>query len=247
MGRRVVRQPNGLFAIFSSICDDFVLMDGTQEDILEELVFRDGFNADLRALDLAVADEGRWGSAPQDGLNRWRKCLSTIEAVHNAKPEILAERIKMGTAPVDKPVPPPGGNVWGLAKIEWVHGERDNPEGPAPMRLTESQWLHWKGPDQDKASAWSVLLHFRKHDLVTRKSEAWFSFMVEAAEPHLQADTTFELYSPHREVVCRAVVSNVYRQAQKAALDKAVRAVADDCDCRGPSHRKECRHWTLPL
>lgn len=245
MVRGVVKQPNGLYAIFSSICDDFTLMDATREDILEELVFRNGANADLKALDRADEDSG-------DGLNRWRSCLSTIEAVHSRTPETLAERIKVGTAPVDKPVPPPGGNVWGLAQIVWAHGERDDSERPPPMRLTEALWLHWKGPDQDKASAWSMVLYFRKHDLVTRKSEAWITFMMEAAEHHLQTQTTFDLYSPHREVVCHATTLGIYQRAQKVALDKAVQQVsakqsAEDCGCRGPSHQQDCRHWVLPL
>jgi hypothetical protein len=221
MGRRVVKQPNGLYAIFSSICDDFVLLDANREEILEELIFRNGADADLKALDRADADQiDHRKNMKSDGLNRWRDALDLIEAVHGKA--TADERRTVGEAPVEKPVPPPGGNLWGLADIEWVHTERSNKVEPPPMILAESQWLHWKPPVEDGASAWSMMLHFRSHNLVTRKSEAWVCFMVKDAEHYMVADTSFDLYSPRREVVCRATVRDVFSREAKTALDRAV-------------------------
>lgn len=36
MGRQIIRQPNGLFCVFSSITDTIVLADATAEDVIEE-------------------------------------------------------------------------------------------------------------------------------------------------------------------------------------------------------------------
>lgn len=35
MGHQIIQQPNGLFAVFSTVADGFVVVDGTQEEIVE--------------------------------------------------------------------------------------------------------------------------------------------------------------------------------------------------------------------
>ena len=41
MGHQIIKQPNGLYAMWSSIVDDFVMIDCTPEDIIDELAGRE--------------------------------------------------------------------------------------------------------------------------------------------------------------------------------------------------------------
>ena len=38
MGRQIIKQPNGLYAQWSSIVDDFVMIDATPQDIIDDWV-----------------------------------------------------------------------------------------------------------------------------------------------------------------------------------------------------------------
>ena len=38
MSRQIIKQPNGKYALFSSVVDDFVLIDADPNEIVEELV-----------------------------------------------------------------------------------------------------------------------------------------------------------------------------------------------------------------
>lgn len=37
MGRRIIKKKNGLFAVWTTVCDDFLLDDVTQEEMIETL------------------------------------------------------------------------------------------------------------------------------------------------------------------------------------------------------------------
>jgi len=38
MGRQIVKQPNGLYAVWSSVVDDFVLIDATPDEIIDDAI-----------------------------------------------------------------------------------------------------------------------------------------------------------------------------------------------------------------
>jgi len=38
MGHQIIKQPDGMYALFSSFCDDFVLINAKPEDIVDEWV-----------------------------------------------------------------------------------------------------------------------------------------------------------------------------------------------------------------
>jgi hypothetical protein len=38
MGQRIIQQPNGKYAVYSTIVDNFVLLDATREDLIEDRV-----------------------------------------------------------------------------------------------------------------------------------------------------------------------------------------------------------------
>lgn len=80
MPRFAVKQPNGRFAIFSSVVDDFTITDMTLEDAVSEMggedavrraVFDDELSCDQPCV--AVTE---WRH--HEGLARWHYCLSEI-------------------------------------------------------------------------------------------------------------------------------------------------------------------------
>jgi len=95
MPSRIVKQPNGLLARFSTVVDDFTHYGMTEEEALEvcrdemgrveaEAKVQRGLDDDLTGL--GVKDP------KDDGLNRWRGSLHIIEIVHGK--ETLDERVK---------------------------------------------------------------------------------------------------------------------------------------------------------
>ena len=89
MPSRIVRQPNGLFAQFSTVVDDFTHYGMTEAEAYEVCLeghapevaknkMRRGVEDDMNGL------SPKAGRAP-DGLNRWRDALYTIALIHGAE------------------------------------------------------------------------------------------------------------------------------------------------------------------
>lgn len=87
MPSQIVQQPDGRFARFSTIVDDFTHLNCTDQEMLEVLLQEglnngEAWNKIVRAklncahLDHAVASEP---------LARWNACLETIREVHGEK------------------------------------------------------------------------------------------------------------------------------------------------------------------
>jgi hypothetical protein len=76
MGNRVVRQPNGKLAIFSTVIDKFTHTNCTHEDVVVALL-GEVLAAQLPAIERAVklAEE-------DNDLDRWRGALQTISTIH---------------------------------------------------------------------------------------------------------------------------------------------------------------------
>ena len=96
MAWRFVRQPNGMLAPFSEVCDDFTMYDLSPTEAADEAeckgMTRGGAWAKVgRALDDAepLTDKPR---PKGDGLSRWRECLVTIREVHGAAEAAEVER-----------------------------------------------------------------------------------------------------------------------------------------------------------
>ena len=86
MGRRIVRQPNGLLAEFSDVVDDFVAYDmdaGEAAALYAGHMSADDATAKVRR---GVEDEPIPGivdaSGRGDGLDRYRECLHTVHFRH---------------------------------------------------------------------------------------------------------------------------------------------------------------------
>jgi hypothetical protein len=86
MATYLLKQPNGLIAIFSSIVDDFTHWDCTPEEALAYGVEQWGRSEAQEKLDRALMDVGLWKSYDtDDGLGRWRETLKTIAFRHGVK------------------------------------------------------------------------------------------------------------------------------------------------------------------
>lgn len=84
MGKRIVKQPNGLLAYFSEIVDDFTIYDMTEAEAMEELTKEMG-RLDARAkLRRGLRDEVGWPGPTRNGsgLERFRDAIDTIRRVH---------------------------------------------------------------------------------------------------------------------------------------------------------------------
>lgn len=96
MPRFCVKQPNGLYAEFSTVVDDFTVLDMTRTEAVEHyrlaMSQADAEQKVLRADEENLLPVNRTTcSGPP--LARWNDCLKTIEAVHGAalRDERIAE------------------------------------------------------------------------------------------------------------------------------------------------------------
>lgn len=93
MGTYLLKQPNGLIAVFSSIVDDFTAWDATPEEALAYGTKEWGQAIAQEKLDKALMDIGLWKPySTDDGLGRWRESLTTIAFRHGVK--CLKERLE---------------------------------------------------------------------------------------------------------------------------------------------------------
>lgn len=83
MGRTVVKQPNGKYAVFSSVVDDFVTVNATKQELIDADIeearerITERYNTMFESFDK--------GEAPPGYLNRkmsWEEALVCIADVH---------------------------------------------------------------------------------------------------------------------------------------------------------------------
>jgi hypothetical protein len=88
MAWRIVKQPNGLFARWSDVVDDFTDYDMTEAEARAVCCDKGGVVLVDEKLRRAKADEDPWRPCQAyirgrgDGLDRWRDCINTIRSVH---------------------------------------------------------------------------------------------------------------------------------------------------------------------
>lgn len=90
MPQVILIQPNGKFANFSSIVDDFTLWDFNEDELRDYLVGQHGkvqSDAIDRSIEKAKEDALSWISEEprEDGLGRWFGALQTILVLHGKK------------------------------------------------------------------------------------------------------------------------------------------------------------------
>lgn len=77
MGRIVVEQPNGKWAVWSTVVDDFILLDCDEPDLFVTEVF-DAARMSVEETERRV----RWR-----GLKTWEGCLATRREIHGREPD----------------------------------------------------------------------------------------------------------------------------------------------------------------
>jgi hypothetical protein len=95
-----VKQPDGRFALFSTIVDDFLETGMSEEEAVENAVDKLGVRRDEidAVIGKAKRDEPFWPTEDRgDSLNRWRQALKPLAIRHGI--EAVAARIRhMGLA-----------------------------------------------------------------------------------------------------------------------------------------------------
>lgn len=87
MGRHVVRQPDGKWAIFSSVCDDFLYIHATASDIINWFL-----DEERRNLECGLKIE--LDEAENNGVidtKSFDECIQTIKHVHGKNSRTLRE------------------------------------------------------------------------------------------------------------------------------------------------------------
>ena len=90
MGKQIVKQPNGKFALWSSVVDDFTVIDyeNTQE-IIDDFV--EQYRAEIGAKVNAVVEALEKGEKPYYQFTMsFEECVARIKEVHGSNAESLA-------------------------------------------------------------------------------------------------------------------------------------------------------------
>jgi hypothetical protein len=93
MGRRIIKQPNHLYAFFSDVVNDFTAMNLTMETVLDRLTAVVGLEEAKGNLNTANSELDSNGR-PQKPLFRWEEALDKIVGIHG--PELGLTRSAAG-------------------------------------------------------------------------------------------------------------------------------------------------------
>lgn len=88
MGRQIVRQPNGLYAVWSSVVDNFVLLDATESEVVEELAANavEQLRKDVRR----IVAQLEIGQRPYHQFTKtFEECVAIIRDLHGEGDETL--------------------------------------------------------------------------------------------------------------------------------------------------------------
>jgi hypothetical protein len=81
MAWRIVKQPNGLFARWSDIVDNFTDANASEQEALELCSEKMGKDEAHTKVQAAVDDLDQ-ARNKGSGLDRWNECLNTIKLIH---------------------------------------------------------------------------------------------------------------------------------------------------------------------
>jgi hypothetical protein len=91
MGRQIIKQPDGLYAVWSSVVDDFILIDATPEEIIADWVEEEEWRIREKVSKIvAQLDEG--GKPYYQFTMSWQEAIETYEAIHHKRFNIDALR-----------------------------------------------------------------------------------------------------------------------------------------------------------
>lgn len=91
MSNQIIKQPNGKYALWSSVVDDFVLVDGTREEIIQEFV--DRAMRDIERLKADVAETIDKIDAGDPAYMQFTLTFEAVDFIRQTKGE--AESLRM--------------------------------------------------------------------------------------------------------------------------------------------------------
>lgn len=88
MGQQIIKQPNGKYALFSSVVDDFVLIDADPQDIIDEWVGKYKLDMEKKVAEIVAALEK--GEKPYHQFTMsFDEAVKTIKQRHGKNTESL--------------------------------------------------------------------------------------------------------------------------------------------------------------
>ena len=93
MGQQIIRQPDGQYALWSSVVDSFVLIDADPEGIIEYWIEQEEKRLRERVAEIVASLEA--GGKPYHQFTMsWHEALARHEQVHGSPFDLEAERTR---------------------------------------------------------------------------------------------------------------------------------------------------------
>jgi hypothetical protein len=88
MGREIIKQPNGKYAVFSSVIDNFIFVNVTKEEYIKFRVKEETMRIEASLLDLfLILDKGE-NPYPNYEQHTFEEALNWIEEVHGKEEKL---------------------------------------------------------------------------------------------------------------------------------------------------------------
>lgn len=88
MGQQIVKQPNGQYAVWSSVVDDFVMVDASPQDIIADQT-KDAHERIYQQVQQVVRDLDAGGKPYHQFTRSFDECVATIREQHGDDAESL--------------------------------------------------------------------------------------------------------------------------------------------------------------
>ena len=173
-----VKQPNGLYALYSHIEDKFLDLNLTQQDIISSTLFEEGF---IRGREIAQRGIER----ADTNSNLWGRCLA-IQARTHGQDDYYEEVVRLGTQGHRYPESVCKGQIWAYVDIRWSKTTHVMPAS----ELVDVEVL-WPMNETEICVRGSYLLKFVRHNFLLRQSDAWMTTL-KLNDPALQQYLTLK-------------------------------------------------------
>jgi hypothetical protein len=159
MGIFPVKQPNGLYALFSTFTDRYLEQNLTEQDLLTNSLLEDGLAHGEDIARRSIERANRSSSLWEDRLR--------VMARQHGQDDVYDEVVQLGTQPFEVPPDADRGQIWALVGILWVNASRVMPA--EEVLAVEVYW-----PVSETVSCTGDYnMKFIRHNFMLRQSDAW--------------------------------------------------------------------------
>ncbi len=81
MARQIIKQPDGRYAVWSTIVDNFILIDATPQEIVDIWADEEKMRIEIRVFEI-VKELDKNGKSYHQFTKSWDDALETIKALH---------------------------------------------------------------------------------------------------------------------------------------------------------------------